>query len=149
MIVQFGVRLIAIVYLVLGVAGFLPFDFINPVHTHGIGARYLFNFVAINTIHNLIHLAIGLTGLWASGGYDYARWWARVAGIVLLALFAVGMLQALLEGFPYDQLLLGLVPLNAAGHTLHVASGTILVYLGFRPGRGFSSAGTQKPQRVN
>lgn len=138
MVVQYGARLIGAVYLALGLVGFLPFDFINPVHTHGIGARYLFNFVAINELHNLIHLAVGISGLWASRGYASARLWARGTGILLLALFGVGMLQALLEGLPYDQLLAGLVPLNAAGHTLHLATGSIALYLGFRPGRGFS-----------
>ena len=34
--------------LVLGVVGFLPFDFINRYHAIGSAPRYLFNFIAIN-----------------------------------------------------------------------------------------------------
>lgn len=141
MVVQYGVRILGAVYLALGLLGFLPFDFINPIHSQGHGVHYLLNFVAINTLHNIIHLTIGMTGLWASRTFGAARVWGRAAGIVLLALFAVGMAQAFFEGFPYDQLLFGLVPLNAAGHTLHLASGTIALYLGFRPGLAPSRAG--------
>jgi hypothetical protein len=36
-----------------------------------------------------------------------------------------------LEGFPGDQLLLGLVPLNSPGHTLHLTTSAVALYLGF------------------
>ena len=39
--IQFGVRLISVTYIVLGVLGFLPFSFINPMHHGGIEAQYL------------------------------------------------------------------------------------------------------------
>lgn len=64
--VQYGVRLVGLVYLGLGVLGFLPFDFLNPPHPEGVGARYLLNLIAVNTLHNVIHLGIGVSGLWAA-----------------------------------------------------------------------------------
>ncbi|MFL5733682.1 MAG: DUF4383 domain-containing protein, partial [Chloroflexia bacterium] len=67
MFVQFGVRLLGVVYTALGIIGFFRIDTINPFHHEGIAARYLLNLVAINDLHNIIHLAIGLTGLWAAG----------------------------------------------------------------------------------
>ena len=130
--VTYGVRLLGAVYLALGVIGFLPVDFINPLNHHpgGIGAHYLFNLLAINALHNIIHLAIGLTGLWAAATLERAQIWGKVAGVVLLLLFAAGMAQAFIEGFPYDQLLLELVPLNSPGHILHIISGGIALFLG-------------------
>jgi hypothetical protein len=51
--------------------------------------------------------------------------------VVLLVVFAIGMVQATLEGLPGDQLLLGLVPLHSPGHTLHLSTGGVALYLGF------------------
>ncbi|MBI3243995.1 MAG: DUF4383 domain-containing protein [Chloroflexi bacterium] len=129
-LVQYGMWLIGVVYVALGVAGFLPIDFINPVHHDGIGARYLVNLVAINALHNIIHLAIGLPALWAARSFANAQLWGKIAGAVLLLLFVAGMIQAFLEGFPIDQSFLGLVPLNSPGHILHLTSGAIALYLG-------------------
>jgi len=131
MFIQYGVGIISIAYVVLGVLGFLPLDWINPFHHEGVGARYLLNLVAINGVHNLIHLAIGATGLWAMRGLDRSQLWGKIVGVVLLVVFAAGMAQAALEGFPADQLLLGLVPLNSPGHTLHLTTSAVALYLGF------------------
>ena len=59
MYVQYGVRLVGITYLILGVLGFLPIGALHPHHGEGVGADYLFGLVAVNWLHNLIHLAIG------------------------------------------------------------------------------------------
>ena len=127
---QFGARLLGTVYTVLGIAGFLPIHFLNPMHHEGVGVRYLFNLVAINTVHNLIHLAIGVTGLLAAGQVARSRIWGRVCGCALLLVFLGGIAQAYMEGLPPDQLLLGLVPLNSPGHILHLVTGVIALYLG-------------------
>ena len=132
MYIQYGVRLIGAVYLVLGILGFIPIDPINHYHPEGIGAFYLLNNVAINWVHNLIHLFIGVTGLWAAQSLARAQLWGKVMGVVLLVLFVVGMAQAGMLGFPVDQLLLGLVPLNSPGHTLHLVTGGLALYLGFK-----------------
>ena len=131
--VQYGVRLVAVVYFGLGALGFLPFDFLNPHHPEGVGARYLLNLVAVNTVHNLIHLAIGVSGLWAAQSLERARLWGKVTGVVLLLLFSAGLGQAAIEGFPKDQILLRLLPLNSPGHILHLISGGLVLYLGMTP----------------
>lgn len=129
--IQHGVWVVSVTYVVLGLLGFLPFEAINPMHHEGVGARYLLNLVAINWIHNLIHLGIGVSGLYAAGTLARSRTWGWVTGVVLLLVFAAGMLQAAQEGFPADRLLLGLVPLNSPGHMLHLATGGLALYLGF------------------
>jgi hypothetical protein len=130
MLVQFGVKLIGIVYLAFGIVGFLPFDFINPMHDEGVGARYLLNLVAINYLHNIIHLAIGISTLLSIKTLSRAQLWAKICGPALLVLFAAGMVQAFIEGLPDDQMFLGIVPLNSPGHILHLVTGGIVFYLG-------------------
>ena len=131
-LIQFGVRLISITYVALGLIGFLPIDAINPFHPEGVGARYLLHQVAIDPLHNLLHLAIGLSGLWAMRSVSASRIWGMVWGITLLLLFVIGMGQASMEEFPSDQLLFGLVTLNSAGHILHLSTGAIALYLGLQ-----------------
>lgn len=128
--VQFGARLLGMVYTAFGILGFLPIGVLNPMHHEGVGARYLFNLVAINTAHNLIHLAIGITGIIASRNLPRARLWGKLCGSALLLVFVGGIVQAYLEGLPSDQMFLGLVPLNSPGHILHLVTGSIALYLG-------------------
>ena len=130
MFIQYGVRLIGAFYLALGVLGSLPVDALNPVHHQGVGAHYLLNIIAINTVHNLIHLTLGATALWAAKTLAGAQRWGIIGGTVLIVLFVAGMVQAVIEGFPIDQSLFSLVPLNSPGHILHLVSGGLALYLG-------------------
>jgi hypothetical protein len=135
MFIQFGTSLIGMIYLAFGIIGLLPFDFLNPMHHEGIGVRYLFNLVAINSLHSFIHLAVGITGLIAARTFATSRRWGRICGPILLALFTAGIIQAIIEGFPKDQLFLGIIPLNSPGHVLHLVSGSIALYLGTVSGK--------------
>lgn len=128
--VRYGVRLISAIYLALGLVGFLPVEGINPIHHDGVGATYLLHLVAVNTLHNIVHFLIGATGLVAARSTSASATWSLVCGPVLLLLFAVGMAKAFAEGFPVDQSLLGLVPLNSPGHILHLVTGGLALYLG-------------------
>jgi hypothetical protein len=100
------------------------------MHHEGVGTRYLFNLVAINTVHNLIHLAIGVTGLLAARHAARSRIWGKLCGYALLLVFLGGIVQAYMEGLPPDQMLFGLVPLNSPGHILHLVTGVIALYVG-------------------
>jgi hypothetical protein len=133
MYIQFGIGLIGTIYLVFGIVGFVPVDAINPFHAEGVGARYLLNLVAVNPLHNVVHLALGLSALAAARTSLWSRRWGKMCGAVLLTLFVAGMIQAAVEGFPYDQMFLRLLPLNSPGHILHLVSGGIALYLGFAP----------------
>ncbi len=140
MFIQYGVRLIGTIYLAIGVLGFVPAEGLNPFHAEGIGTHYLFNLIAINALHNLVHIGLGATALVAGRTLAGAHLWGKVGGVVLLLLFVFGMIQAVLEGFPVDQLLLGLVPLNSPGHMLHLVTGLIVLYLGLARSPASASA---------
>ncbi len=128
---RFGAKYIGVLYLVLGIVGFLPIPWLNPFHAEGVGTVYLLNLIAVNTLHDIIHLIIGITGLLASREENTARLWGKFTGVVLIVLCAAGMIQAAALGFPKDQLFLGLVPLNSPGHILHLVTGALALYLGF------------------
>ena len=117
-------------YVALGLLGFLPIEVLNPIYHDGLDVRYLLRLVAVNTPHNLFHLAIGVSGFWAARTTVGDRRWATIVGVVLLALFITGMIQSALQEFPPEQLLLGLIPLNSPGHVLHAITGGIALYLG-------------------
>src|SRR5437016_2122025 len=102
MINKYGAKLLGVLYLVLGIVGFFPLAVLNPLHSDGVGATYLFNLIAVNTLHDIIHLTIGITGLLASRNETQARLWGKIAGVVLILLFIAGMVQATAEGFPKD-----------------------------------------------
>ncbi|MFN8376905.1 MAG: DUF4383 domain-containing protein [Anaerolineae bacterium] len=130
-LIQYGVLYTGILYVVLGVLGFLPIEALNPLHDAASHTRYMLLHFAVNELHNIVHLAIGVTGVFAARTLGYSRLWGKVWGVTLVALFVIGIGQALLEGLPNDQLLLGLVPLNSPGHMLHLVTGLIALYLGF------------------
>lgn len=141
-VVSFGMRWVSAIYLGLGLLGLLPLSALNPIHGQGnLATTYLLNFVATNTVHNLIHIAIGASGLiWALNARQGQRW-CQVVGLLLLMLFVVGIVQAGIEGFPADQRLCGVVPLNSAGHVLHAATGAVILYLGLaKQSRSFDTA---------
>jgi Domain of unknown function (DUF4383) len=134
---QYGVMIVSAVYLAIGVLGFLPVAAINPPVG---GATYLLRHIAVNGLHNVVHLAIGVTGLAAARRPEFARVWSITVGVILLALFLAGIVQAAVTGFPRDQSLLGLIALNSAGHVFHLSTGlTALIFGGGR----WNSAGSK------
>jgi hypothetical protein len=132
--VRYGVSLLGTTYLAIGILGFIPIEALNPVQPGGVGATYLLRHIAVNWLHNIVHILIGVTGLMAVRRAGGARLWGNMTGVVLLLLFLTGLGQAVILDFPIDQSLLGLVPLNSAGHTFHFATGVIALILGRTPG---------------
>jgi predicted permease len=127
---RFGVRLLGSVYLVTGLLGFLPFPDLNPLHADGIGARYLMNLVAVNAGHNALHVLLGLWALLSAQTSTRIRPWGIVTGGILIALGIAGMIQAVLHGFPVDQLLFGIIVLNLPGHVFHLVTGYTALSIG-------------------
>jgi len=124
---RYGVTILGVVYLAIGLLGFLPNASVNPPSE---AATYLLRHIAVNGPHNIVHILIGITGLAAARSVQFTRAWGITMGLVLLALFVVGLAQAALAGFPRDQSLLGLVVLNSAGHVFHLATGIVALIFG-------------------
>lgn len=106
-----------IVYLVIGIAGFLPFLMSDDK---------IFGVFAVDLIHNIIHLLSGVLAIYASmQGAKASRMFFQIFGVVyglvaILGFFAVS-----------DGKLLGLFANNMADTWLHVVLALLSLYLGF------------------
>lgn len=135
-VVQIAAMVIGVVFLVFGVAGFIPgitsdFGDLNWAG-HRSGALLLGVF-AVSILHNVVHLAFGVAGLVfarsAATAKSYLLWGG--AGYALLWLYGL----AVDHHGP-----LNFVPVNAADNWLHlglavtmIASGVLLGRLAIRP----------------
>jgi hypothetical protein len=120
--------LLALFFLLAGIAGFLPFlahpeagatladnAIATPDHGRailGTGDDMLFGFFPVNAAHNIVHILFGLWGLAAARARRAAVIYARSVAVIYFALAIAGLLPATQTGF-------GLVPLYAKDVWLH------------------------------
>lgn len=117
---------VAIVFLLVGVLGFVPgitahldrISFAGP----GSGAHLLGVF-HVSVLHNLVHLLFGLAGLALARTVPGARSFLVGGGLVYLLLWLYGLLVD-------DDSAANFVPLNAADDWLHLGLGLGMVALG-------------------
>jgi hypothetical protein len=125
-----------ILFLVVGIAGFVPglVTYGGPVadtapdaapmaeviHTHG----YLLGLFPVNALHNLFHVAWGIFGIAAYRGLTGARVFARATAIVYGLLTVIGLIPGL-------NTLFGLLPLYGHDVWLHAVLALIAAYFGF------------------
>lgn len=113
---------IGIVFLVVGILGFIP-----GVTTGG--GEFLLGIFAVDAVHNLIHLLVGVLGIAAYYWARYARLYCQVLGVVYLAVGILGFIPALV----FSEKLLGIFAVNIADNLLHLVVGAAAAYLGFAP----------------
>jgi Domain of unknown function (DUF4383) len=117
-VVQTVALVFGIIYLAVGILGFLPFvggSYTQDVHN-------LLGFVPINLLHNIVHLLIGIAGLAAFTSVANSRMFCQVVGVVLLLLGVVGIFAANL---------FGIIPIGGFDIAIHLLSGAVLAYFGF------------------
>ena len=103
-------------FLVAGIAGFIP-----GLCPDG----KLFGLFAVDTIHNIVHIATGLVTLaLAAAGEAALRNWFRVFGIVYLGVAILGLIGG-------DKPVLGLMANNMADVILHFVAGGAALFCGF------------------
>ena len=118
-------RIFGAVFLIVGIAGFIPG--ITQPHDHpGLAVKAAsgmeLGLFPVNVVHNLVHLAFGVWGLLAGRTLAGAAAYCRIAGIAYIALAAIGLLAP--AGF-------GLVPLGGHDVWLHAILGIILTAVAF------------------
>jgi hypothetical protein len=107
-----------VVYLAVGILGFLPF--LGGSYTQT--SSSLLGIFPINLLHNLVHALIGIAGIAAAASLASSRTFCQVVGVVLLLLGVVGIFVAQ----P-----LGLLNIGGPDIALHLLTGGILAYFGF------------------
>ncbi|MFN2463302.1 MAG: DUF4383 domain-containing protein [Candidatus Dormibacteria bacterium] len=118
------------VYALVGVLGFLPF----LGGSYSLDPHNLLGLFAVNVVHNIVHLAVGLGGLAAyAGGEAQSIMFARTVGVVYALLAVLGI-------FAGSGNFLGLVPIGGLDIGLHALTAAVLLYVGFAAPRKDAAA---------
>ncbi|HET7689886.1 MAG TPA: DUF4383 domain-containing protein [Nocardioidaceae bacterium] len=119
------------VFLLVGVAGFIPGITTNydamEFAGHESGAKLLDVF-QVSILHNIVHLLFGVAGLALARTFSGARTFLIGGGVIYLALFVYGMVIDRADDANF-------VPLNEADDYLHLVLGLGMVGLGALLGR--------------
>lgn len=124
--IQKTALIVGIVFLLVGIAGFIPGLTHSTEHLAGAGAHsdaHLLGVFQVSVLHNLVHLAFGVAGVAvaarASASRAYLIWGGVVYFVVwLYGLFAVGNEQ------------INFLPVNDADNWLHLVLAIGMVLLG-------------------
>ena len=124
---QVAALVFGIIFLVIGVLGFIP----------GITANYSALYFAgydsdavplgvfqVSVLHNVVHIILGLVGLWMARTHSSAKAYLIGAGVVYLLLFLYGLIIPLNSAANF-------VPVNWADNWLHLGLGAVMIILGF------------------
>ena len=129
MSIRYFALIYGIVFLIIGIAGFIPgflapYDPLAPGLAVDAGAGHLFGLFPVNVLHNLVHVIFGLWGVavWRSVGGS--RNYARVVAVVYAVFMVMGF-------FPVLNTTFGLVPLHGNDIWLHALLAAIAAYFGF------------------
>jgi hypothetical protein len=137
---------IGVIYVIAGLLGFLPAVVTAPppgapdmaVTT---GYAYLLGLFPVNALHNLVHLAIGIWGIWAYSSYLSARNFCRSLAVFYGLLTLMGL-------FPTMYTMFGLVPLFGHDVWLHALTALVAAYYGWSGMTAVSQASEEIRRRA-
>jgi hypothetical protein len=119
--------LFGLVFLAVGVAGFVP-GLVQPLHPDHPPVQYgggqLFGLFPVNLLHNAVHILFGLWGLLASRSLGGSVTYARGVAIIYALLTIAGFVPSLYTLF-------GLVPLYGNDVWLHAVLALVAAYFGW------------------
>src|SRR5215218_1514871 len=130
--IQTVARLVGIVFLVVGIAGFIPGITTNlydglEFAGHDGNAKLLGIF-EVSVLHNIVHLLFGIAGLALSRTWDGARTFLIGGGAIYLVLWLYGLIIDKHDSANF-------VPVNSADDWLHFFLGVGMIALGLVLGR--------------
>ncbi len=126
--VRYFALIYGIVFLLVGIAGFIP-GLVTPMAGDpelavAGSSGHLFGLFPVNFLHNLVHIAFGIAGFVAYRTFSSARLYAKVVAIAYAALMVFGLIPGL-------NTLFGLVPLYGHDVWLHAVLALVAAYFGF------------------
>ena len=129
--VQLAATVVGVVFLLVGVLGFVPGITSNYDQLTFAGHQsdaLLIGIFQVSILHNLVHLLFGIAGIVAARTFNSARGYLIVGGFIYLALFLYGLV--------IDENGSGnFVPVNNADNWLHLVLGIGMIALGAVLGR--------------
>jgi hypothetical protein len=125
--IQTFARIYGIVFLIVGVGGFIPG--ITRPHDHPAlmveaGSGMELGLFPVNILHNAVHILFGAWGLFAARNVDAARRYAQVVAVAYALLTVMGLIPATNTTF-------GLVPIYGHDVWLHALLAALAAYFGF------------------
>jgi hypothetical protein len=140
--IQSAALLVGLVFLLLGILGFIPGITSNydelKFAGHDSDAQLLGIFDT-SILHNLIHLAFGVAGIALARSFVGARQYLLGGGVIYLAIFAYGAIWGADEGGA------NFIPMNWADNILHLVVGASMVGLGVVLGKEVVRRDTAAP----
>jgi Domain of unknown function (DUF4383) len=121
--VQNAARLVGVVFLLVGIAGFIPgittnlYDGLEFAGNDG--DAELLGVFKVSVLHNIVHLLFGLAGLALAGTASSARTYLLGGGAIYIVLWLLGLLGAA-----------DWIPSNTADDWLHLVLGVGMIGLG-------------------
>jgi hypothetical protein len=119
--------LFGIVFLLVGVAGFVP-GLVQPLHPEHPPVQFdggqLLGLFPINLLHNIVHVLFGLWGLLASRSLGNSVMYARGVAIIYAVLTVAGFIPNLSNFFGY-------IPLYGNDIWLHGLLALVAAYFGW------------------
>jgi uncharacterized membrane protein YuzA (DUF378 family) len=118
-----------IIYLIVGIAGFIP-ALIQPPTANApqlaVDALHgrLLGLFPVNILHTLVHLAIGIWGVVGAKSLGASVFFSRSLAVIYGLLAVMGLIPGLNTMF-------GLVPLHSHDIWLHAGTALIAAYFGF------------------
>lgn len=141
MAIRYFALVYGLVFLVVGIAGFIPAlvtppDPQQPQLAVSAGEGNLFGLFPVNALHNLVHVAFGVWGLAAYRTVGASVVYGQSVAVVYAVFVVMGL-------FPVLRTTFGLVPLYGHDIWLHVVLAVIAAYFGFFAQRGAETATTR------
>jgi Domain of unknown function (DUF4383) len=125
--VQSAALLVGLVFLLVGILGFIPGITTNYDELKFAGHEsdaQLLGIFDVSILHNIIHLVFGLAGLALARTMVGARQYLVGGGVIYLAIFVYGLIWGADEGGA------NFVPMNWADNILHLVLGLGMIGLG-------------------
>ncbi len=130
--IQTFAKVFGIVFLMVGLSGFIPG--LTTPHTHpgaddvmvdaGLGAAL--GLFPVNILHNLVHALFGVWGLVAARSLGASRLYARGVAVIYIALAIFGLIPTAKLWTTF-----GLIPLYGNDVWLHIFLAAVAGYFGF------------------
>ena len=139
--VQKAALIVGIVFLAVGVAGFIPGLTADVAALRIAGPEsqaLILGVFQVSILHNLVHLLFGAVGLWAATSFAVSRNFLIWGGAVYALLWLYGLLV------PVDSAA-NFVPMNDADDWLHFAIAVAMILLGVLLGRRPVAATPRRP----
>jgi uncharacterized protein DUF4383 len=132
--VQLAALIVGVVFLLVGVLGFIPgittnYDQLSFAGHHS--SAMLLGIFAVSVLHNIVHLAFGVAGVVMARTFRTARLYLIGGGVIYAVLFIYGLVIDHDSGANF-------VPVNTADNWLHFVLGLGMVGLGFVTARSMA-----------